>query len=91
MTFVYTYNYILNTGGQLEPLLARVLLFYKLFLPKSTDSDYIEDKTKFGGLTKIKSITQNSIIIYLIKWVSSRKSRPHVICDDAINLTLTKC
>jgi hypothetical protein len=64
---------------------------FRSIQPQSSLADYIELKTTSGGLTLIKSITQNSIIKSLIKCMQylADNLRPHVIFNNAINLTKT--
>ena len=59
--------------------------------PKTTDSDYIENKTTLGGLTLIKSMTQNSFIKSFIKFMLCLLSniRPHMIFNKATYLNRT--
>ena len=87
-----TFYNIIPSGGAAEPFLPRWFFYFiGSSQPKTTDSDYIENKTTSGGLTLIKSMTQNSFIKSFIKFMqcSLGNIRPHVIFNRATNLNRT--
>lgn len=85
------YNNIITNGGNYEPVLPVGFLFYREFLPESSAIDYIELKTKSGGNTMILSMSQNSIILNLIKCMQclADNMRHNGNKDNAANLTKT--